>query len=87
MGVGVADGSGLCVGGCGVTPGWLEYNPLDKSVYCFDESWQGSGVITNYAVATDGKLTQKATQKTAGRTVHGTLYGGSQGKSFIATAE
>lgn len=75
------------IGGCGTTPGWLEYYSDDKTLYCFDESWGGSGFITKYGVAADGKLTQQAQQRTPGNTVHGVLYGGSDGKGYVATTE
>ena len=84
-------GGSLTVGspvtGCGTTPGWLQMYAEDKSLYCFDESWFGSGSIVKYSVGSDGKLTQTAQGKSTGNSVHGTLYGGSDGKGFIATVE
>lgn len=73
--------------GCGSTPGWLELYSADKSLYCFDESWTGSGYVVRYNVASDGRLSQSVQFRTSGNTVHGLLYGGSNGKSFIATAQ
>lgn len=73
--------------GCGTTPGWLELYAQDASLWCFDESWTGSGPIVRYNVARDGRLSQAEQFKTTGNTVHGLLYGGPNGKSFIATAQ
>ncbi|KAK3332962.1 Lactonase, 7-bladed beta-propeller-domain-containing protein [Cercophora scortea] len=73
--------------GCGTTPGWLELYPDSKTLYCFDESWNGSGYIAQYTVGSDGKLAMTAQAKTTGNSVHGLLYGGSDGKSFVATVE
>jgi 6-phosphogluconolactonase (cycloisomerase 2 family) len=73
-------------GGCGVTPTWLYLDESSKTVYCFDESWAGSGVLTTYSLGASG-LTQTASAKTPGNSVHGQLYGGKDGKSFVVTSE
>ncbi|KAF2260317.1 putative isomerase YbhE [Lojkania enalia] len=73
--------------GCGELPGWLELYPQDKTLYCFDESWYGSGYIASYSVGSDGKLTLTGQTPTTGNDVHGLLYGGPDGKSFVATAQ
>ena len=73
--------------GCGTTPGWIEYYSDTKQLYCFDESWFGSGQIAQYSVANDGRLTLTASARSTGNSVHGLLYGGSDGKGYIATAE
>jgi 6-phosphogluconolactonase (cycloisomerase 2 family) len=73
--------------GCGRIPGWIDYYSDDKSLYCYDESWYGSGYIVSYNVSTDGTLKQFARAPTTGNDVHGTLYGGSNGKGFVATAQ
>jgi len=74
--------------GCGSTPGWLELYPQDKALYCFDEAWTGSGSMVSYSVSmSDGKLTQTGQTTTTGNDVHGTLYGGSDGKSFAASVQ
>jgi 6-phosphogluconolactonase (cycloisomerase 2 family) len=74
-------------GGCGSTPTWLQYYSDTKKLYCVDESWQGYGTIAEYSVAADGTLTVTGQTKTTGNDVHGTLYGGPNGKSFIATVQ
>jgi len=73
--------------GCGTTPGWIELYSDTRKLYCFDESWTGSGVNAEYSVANDGKLTVTAQTKTTGNSVHGLLYGGTDGRGFVATAE
>ena len=75
------------VDGCGQLPGWLEYYPEDKTLYCFDESWYGSGLIASYNVSDDGSLKLFGQTPTTGNDVHGLLYGGPKGKSFVATAQ
>lgn len=75
--------------GCGVTPTWLTLDEKTRTLYCFDESWQGSGVITQYSI--DGKgpsaLAVTGSAKTPGNSVHGSLYGGPDGRSFVITSE
>ncbi|KAL2259747.1 hypothetical protein VTK26DRAFT_6466 [Humicola hyalothermophila] len=73
--------------GCGTTPAWLEVYADTRQLYCFDESWWGSGVIAEYDVASDGRLSLTSQGRTAGNSVHGSLYGGEDGRSFVATAE
>lgn len=73
--------------GCGTTPGWIELYADTRQLYCFDESWMGSGYIAEYDVAEDGTLTLTAQATTTGNSVHGLLYGGADGRGFVATAE
>ncbi|EAQ85563.1 hypothetical protein CHGG_09577 [Chaetomium globosum CBS 148.51] len=73
--------------GCGTTPGWLQLYADSRKLYCFDESWFGSGNSAEYTVANDGRLTSTGQLKTTGNSVHGLLYGGSDGRGFVATAE
>ncbi len=72
---------------CGTTPGWLELYSDTKTLYCFDESWSGSGFIASYSVAADGKLSKTAQVPTTGNDVHGALYGGADGRSFVAAVQ
>ncbi|KAK4150433.1 hypothetical protein C8A00DRAFT_18029 [Chaetomidium leptoderma] len=73
--------------GCGVTPGWIELYSDTRKLYCFDESWMGSGSTAEYSVANDGRLSVTGQLKTSGNSVHGQLYGGADGRSFVATVE
>jgi hypothetical protein len=80
------------VTGCGVTPTWLYLDEQTRTLYCFDESWQGSGVITQWSVpkvegSSASTLTLSGSAKTPGNSVHGSLYGGADGKSFVITSE
>ncbi|KAK8009704.1 glucosamine-6-phosphate isomerase [Apiospora arundinis] len=73
--------------GCGRIPAWLTVDKATNSVYCFDESWYGSGVLAQFAADANAKLTLKSSAPTLGNSVHGSLYGGSDDKSFVITAE
>src|SRR5690242_1119430 len=73
--------------GCGVTPGWIELYSDPRKLSCFDESWMGSGSTAEYSVANDGRLSVTGQLKTTGNSVHGQLYGGADGRSFVATVE
>lgn len=73
--------------GCGITPGWTEFYSDSRQLYCFDESWMGSGFIAEYSVANDGRLSMTSQLRTGGNSVHGRLYGGEDGRSFVGTAE
>jgi len=77
--------------GCGVTPTWLHLVEETSTVYCIDESWQGSGVITQWGLGPKfertGALTLTGSAPTPGNSVHGFTYGGPDGRSFIITSE
>jgi hypothetical protein len=75
--------------GCGVTPTWLYLDQSTRTVYCMDESWAGSGVLTQYSLGanTSSTFTMTGQAKTPGNSVHGSLYGGANGKSFLITSE
>jgi 6-phosphogluconolactonase (cycloisomerase 2 family) len=73
--------------GCGQVPTWLYLDQSTRTVYCFDESWYGSGVISQYSVDANGTLTLTGSAPTPGNSVHGSLYGGQDGKSFVVTSE
>lgn len=80
------------IGLCGKMPSWLTLDSETGTLYCFDESGAGQqgisgGVVTSYVVNADGSLKQSGQAKTAGGDVHGWLYGGSDGRGFVATAE
>ena len=73
--------------GCGRMPGWLDFQSDARRLYCFDESWFGSGILAEFSVGCDGKLTLTGQARTTGQSVHGALYGGPDGRAFVATAE
>lgn len=70
--------------GCGNMPSWLTLDRTAGSLYCFDESY-GRGVVPSFSVA-GGALTSTGQASTGGNDVHGWLYGGTDGKGFVATA-
>lgn len=73
--------------GCGRIPAWLHVDKASETVYCFDESWFGSGVLAQFKANKDARLTLAASAPTLGNSVHGSLYGGTDGKGFVITAE
>jgi len=75
------------VKGAGAMPSWLTLDSTAKTVYCTDEATNGSPVLNSYSVDGSGKLTLKASARSPGGELHSTLYGGSDGKGFLAAAE
>lgn len=71
----------------GSMPSWLTLDSAAGKVYITDESTYGSPVLTTVPVSADGTLGTPSTAKANGGAVHSSLYGGSDGKGFIATAE
>ena len=71
---------------CGGLPSWLTYDAVGKALYCSDETFSGSGSISSFSADVNGRLTLtgKALAPTGG--VANTLYGGPNGRSFIAIA-
>ncbi len=79
---------GSSVKACGGMPSWLTLDAEGKTVYCTDESGAGSGsTLTALSVSDTGALKVSATTRTPGGELHSCLYGGSDGKGFLAVAE
>ncbi|EJT75796.1 hypothetical protein GGTG_05726 [Gaeumannomyces tritici R3-111a-1] len=71
----------------GTWPAWLTYDGASRTLYTVDEAnWVGP-VFTEFKVAADGKLTKGAASPKSGGELHSTLYGGQDGKGFIAGAQ
>ncbi|KAL8376692.1 hypothetical protein RB595_007691 [Gaeumannomyces hyphopodioides] len=71
----------------GTWPAWLTYDSASRTLYTVDEAnWVGP-VFTEFKVAADGKLTKGAASPRSGGELHSTLYGGQDGKGFIAGAQ
>lgn len=71
----------------GTWPSWLTYDGASRTLYTVDEAnWVGP-MFTEFKVASDGRLTQTATSPKSGGELHSTLYGGQDGKGFIAGAQ
>jgi 6-phosphogluconolactonase (cycloisomerase 2 family) len=77
---------GTSASGCGKMPSWLTLDSASGTLYCFDEEGN-SGVVSQYKVGSDGSVTMTGQAKTTGGDVHGWLFGGSDGKGFLAMAE
>jgi hypothetical protein len=71
----------------GSMPSWLTLDSASGTLYVTDESTYGSPVLTSVSVANDGSLKSASTARSNGGELHSTLYGGADGKGFIAAAE
>jgi hypothetical protein len=69
-------------------PSWITYDGPTKALYVPDElSWGAqAGEMVSFAIGNNGSLTQGGSGSTPLSAVATTLYGGQDGKSFIATA-
>ena len=73
---------------CGQMPSWLTLDAEAKTLYCTDESGANIGsTLTALSVGADGSLKVTATARSPGGEVHSGLYGGSNGKGFLALAD
>lgn len=70
---------------CGTMPSWLTYDPITETLYCVDEFYSG-GTLSTYSVSSTGSLSQTAKIAIPNNGVHSTLYGGTNGDSFLAIA-
>lgn len=73
--------------GCGTLPAWLQWDAATETLYCVDESWYGSGMAATFSAGPDGTLTQTGQATTSGASVHSTVFGGEDGRGFLATTE
>ena len=72
----------------GQMPSWLAYDSASRTLYVTDESGaMGGSSLTAVTAGADGSLKTAGTGRSTGGEVHCTLYGGSDGKGFIAAAE
>ncbi|KAH8879548.1 putative isomerase YbhE [Thozetella sp. PMI_491] len=72
----------------GQMPSWLTYDSAARILYITDESGAtGGSTLTAVSAAADGSLKVSATGRSNGGELHSTLYGGSDGKGFLAAAE
>ncbi|KAF9695562.1 hypothetical protein EKO04_006321 [Ascochyta lentis] len=69
-------------------PSWITYDSAGKALYIADEVFYGasSGNLVSFAIASNGALKATGKGPTAMGVVATTLYGGVDGKSFIANA-
>ena len=71
----------------GTMPSWLTLDSATGTLYVTDESTYGSPVLTTVSVGANGNLATVSTARSNGGELHSTLYGGADGKGFIAAAE
>lgn len=70
----------------GTWPSWLTLDSEAGLVYVVDESTWGRPILTQLPVGADGKFGTAVTAQVAGGNLHSSLYGGENGKSFLAAA-
>ncbi|KAK5174263.1 uncharacterized protein LTR77_001343 [Saxophila tyrrhenica] len=72
---------------CGSMPSWLTWDSANRKLYCTDEDFYSSTAsISSLSAASDMRLSVDAKATTPSGGVANTLYGGSDGKSYIAIA-
>jgi hypothetical protein len=69
-------------------PSWITYDSAAPALYIPDEVFYGppSGSLVSFSVGTNGSVTSAGTGSTPQGVVASTLYGGIDGKDFIAQA-
>lgn len=69
-------------------PSWITYDRFDKVLYVTDEVFYGSlsGNLASFSIGSDSALNAAGKGPTAMGVVAAALYGGADGKSFIANA-
>lgn len=67
-------------------PSWLTYDSAGKALYVPDENYGSTGTLTSFSIGSNGALTQSGKATAPGGAVANCVYGGSDGRSFIANA-
>lgn len=69
-------------------PSWITYDSVGKALYVPDEVFYGvsAGNLASFSIGVDGALSATGTRSTAMGVVASTLYGGQDGRSYIANA-
>lgn len=69
-------------------PSWITYDSAGKALYIADEVFYGasSGNLASFSIGSNSALEATGKGPTAMGVVATTLYGGADGKSFIANA-
>lgn len=69
-------------------PSWITYDNAGKALYIPDEVFYGAsgGNLVSFAIGNNGTLTPTGKAPTPMGVVATTLYGGTDGKGFIANA-
>jgi hypothetical protein len=68
-------------------PAWITLDFEGKKLYVPDEAGRGAPKMGQFSIGAGGKLTMTGQVQTPGGELHSDLYGGSDGKGFIAAAE
>lgn len=68
-------------------PSWITYDGAGKSLYIPDENFYGqSGTLVSFSIGANGALTSSGKATTPQGVVAAALYGGADGRGFIANA-
>jgi hypothetical protein len=69
-------------------PSWITYDSAGKALYIPDEVFYGppSGTLVSFSIGNDSSLKSIGTGTTPQGVVANALYGGTDGKGFIANA-
>jgi len=69
-------------------PSWITYDSAGKAIYVPDEVFQGpsTGSLVSMSIGNNGTVKATGTGITPQGVVANTLYGGADGKGFIANA-
>lgn len=66
-------------------PSWITYDGVGKTLYVPDENFYGGpGTLVSFAIGANGGLTQSGKVTTEPGAVANALYGGTDGRGFIA---
>lgn len=67
-------------------PSWITYDNATKALYIPDEQFfgQNGGTLVSFSIGNNGALTSTGRGSTPQSAVATTLYGGSDGKGYIA---
>ncbi|TDZ21481.1 putative 6-phosphogluconolactonase [Colletotrichum orbiculare MAFF 240422] len=68
-------------------PAWLDLDSESRTLHIPDEVQWGQPLLKSFTVGTDGAVVPKGQIQTSGGDLHSTLYGGSNGKGYIALAQ
>ncbi|TEA20922.1 putative 6-phosphogluconolactonase [Colletotrichum sidae] len=68
-------------------PAWLDLDSASRTLYIPDEVQWGQPLLKSFTVGTDGAVVPKEQIQTSGGDLHSTLYGGPNGKGYIALAQ
>jgi hypothetical protein len=70
-------------------PSWITYDAAGKKLYIPDENFideKANGVLVSYSISADGALVKAGNATTPRGGVATTLYGGKDGRKFMANA-